>query len=363
MITIDLRNIHSSGIGTYLRNLVPLVISAFPKAGFNLLGKKQSILGYKWSCAENISVFDCNPPIYSIAEQFEFVRKTPSDTKILWYPHYNIPVFYQGKLLVTIHDTLHIAMPELLPGIHKRLYAKFVFGILKMKKPDILTVSHFTEKSLIELTGIKKSRIKVAHLGVDKEWFNIPKINSPHKKPFFLFVGNVKPHKNLLNLIKAFQKIENEVDTDLIIIGKKEGFITGDREAILKAKNLNSRITFTGYIEDDMLKQYVLHAKALILPSFHEGFGLPCLEAMACGCPVLASNAASLPEVCGEAALYCDPYCAEDIAEKLKRINQNNSLRKKLQQNGYVRAKQFTWEKCAQKTVAVISRMLPEHLR
>jgi len=306
----------------------------------------------------NVQPISVAAPMYSAWEQIDIVRKIPQATRLYFATHYNIPLFYRGKMLVTIYDLFHLAMPGLVGGLHKRLYARAMFNAVRRKASAIVTISNFTKKELIRFTGKGRQEIYPIHLGVEGSWFDIKKDVSPHGNAYLLYVGNVKPHKNLSALIKAFGVLVHKIPHDLVIVGKKEGFITGDRAAASVAASLGERVHFTGYIEDEMLRQYFAHADAFILPSFYEGFGLPPLEAMAAGCPVIAANAASLPEVCEDAAIYCDPYNYEDIADKILLIMNDSSLRETLRRKGSEHARLFTWEKCVNETCEVIDKLL-----
>ena len=144
----------------------------------------------------------------------------------------------------------------------------------------------------------------------------------------------------------------------MIIVGKKEGFITADKSVDVFAKRLGNRVCFTGPVADNVLKQYYVNASLLILPSLYEGFGLPPLEAMACGCPTIVSHVASLPEVCGDATLYCDPYNINDIAAKILLLLSEPELQDKLREKGLEQARKFTWDKSAQETLSVIEKVL-----
>jgi len=350
--------LHSSGIGTYLSNLVPLVIAANPEIKFNLMGKIKELNDHEWTQSKNILIIDCQVPILSIAEQYILPRQIPKSTSLFWSPHYNLPLFYRGKLIVTVHDTFHLSIPKLAGGIHKRLYAKIMLNAARIKADAILTVSNFTKRELTRLTGCKNEVIFPIHLGVADSWYLKRQNASPHNRPYFLYVGNVKPHKNLGNLIDAFSLLLDKIPHDLIIIGKKEGFITGDNSVISKATNMKGRVLFTGYVTESLLHQYVSHADIFLFPSFYEGFGLPPLEAMAAGCPVIVSKAASLPEVCGDAALFCNPYDSNDIAEKIEFLMNDSNLKERLRKTGIEHAKLFTWDKCAKETLTVIREVL-----
>ena len=356
MLTVDARALHSSGIGTYLQNLLPRLIAAKPEVDFHLLGSRGDLSKRTWADAPNVSISDCNSAIYSVKEQLELPQKTPAQTDLFWSPHYNIPIFYRGKLLVTVHDVFHLVQPDL--SLPKKLYAKGMFRAVRQKADAVVTVSEFSKGELIRLTGQGKQEVTPIHIGVDEAWFSVPDGARPYGKPYVLFVGNVKPHKNVGGLVRALELAQDRIPHDLVIVGRREGFITADEAVAALAQSLGERVHFTGFVQDEPLKQWVKHADALVLPSFYEGFGLPPLEAMACGCPALVSNAASLPEACGDAALYCDPHSPRDIADKLVALLTDETLRRSLRQKGLARAKRFTWEACAGKTLAVIERTL-----
>ncbi len=357
-ITIDLRMLHSSGIGVYLQNLIPRIIRLRKSDYFYLLGKKNEQLIGKQAQHNRVQWIEVQSPIYSLSQQIELLKKIPKGTDLLWVPHFDIPVFYKGKMLVTVHDLFHLAMPRFVGGLHKRLYAQWMFRQTIRKASAITTVSQFTKRELIRFTGCDPKKINAISLGVDSSWFNRPKTKSPYpRRPYFLYVGNIKLHKNLSKLLTAFERIMDQVSYDLVLVGKKEGFITGDLAATEQAAALGNRVLFTGYIDDQTLKKYFFHAAGLIFPSLYEGFGLPVLEAMASGCPVAASSAASIPEVCGNAALYFDPNRVEDIAEKMLKLARDKKLRSDLKSKGFKRARLFSWEKCAAETNRLIDHL------
>ena len=355
-LSIDLRMVNASGIGTYISNIVPRVIKALPNCTFDLIGDPVELRSLDWTHSTNVRLISCCSPIYSLREQIDHVTMIAKGTDLFWSPHYNIPVLSRTKLLVTVHDVFHLSMAHYLKGFHQKIYAKLMFNILMRKATAIICPSKYTVTELIRKTGKRHSNIHVTYNAVDPAWFNVERDASPHERPYLVFVGNVKPHKNLKGLIQAFETLRDTIPHDLVIIGKKEGFITADEDTLTRVNS--GRIVFTGYLKENELRRYVAHADALVLPSFYEGFGIPPLEAMACGCPVIVSACSSLPEVCGDASLYCNPYDSRDIAAKIKEVLTNERLRSLMIHKGRARAGQFTWESSAEKTAQVINGVL-----
>lgn len=295
---------------------------------------------------------------YGIREQFAVLRCIPQGTNLFWSPHYNIPVLYQGNMLVTVHDVLHLAMPQYAKGVLKQTYARAMFRAVRHHAQAVICVSDFTVAELQRLTPPSPQIVRRIYDGVDNSWFQVSETLSPHARPYLLYVGNVKPHKNLRTLLDAFGRVKESIAEDLIIVGKREGFIFGDDNISEYARDFGKRVMFTGYVSDNLLHQYVAHATALVFPSLYEGFGLPAVEAMAVGCPVLASNAASIPEVCGDAALYCDARNPDDLAAKMRRITHDAELRETLRHRGRQRARMFSLDRCADETCVVIEEVL-----
>lgn len=358
-ITIDMRMLNASGIGVYLRNLVPLVIAACPDQRFVLLGNATNLGALIADTTGHVDIIPCAAAIYSIAEQIQLAKRIPQETRLLWAPHYNIPVFYRGNLLVTVHDVLHLARPDLFPGWRRRFYAQFMFRRVALQASGVLCDSVFTQDELRRYVRPRLENITVVPLGVSRAWFKPAAPESPpHPHPYLLFVGNIKPHKNLLGLLRAFSLIQDRIPHDLIIIGRSAGFKTGDEAALNLAQGMSQRVRLLGDIDDVLLRQYMAHAQMLVLPSLYEGFGLPALEAMASACPVLAANIPALVEVCADAALYCNPLVPNDIAEQILKLINDGALREMLIDKGTLKAQAYSWQKSAQQTVNVIKRMV-----
>ncbi len=352
-LTIDARMINASGIGTVIRNVLKRIIYLKPEWQFNILGDGKELSCFDFFKVNNVRIIDCKAPIYSIKEQFKLIQCIPKTTDVFWSPHYNIPIFYNGKLIVTVHDVFHLAMPQFVQGIHKKIYAKFMFNRVKKQAEQIITVSQFTADELYRIVGVPKEKINVIYNGIDEDWFNI-KLDKPvHNKPYILYVGNVKPHKNLIILIKAFSEVKDKIEQDLIIVGKKDGFITGDNKLSEFVNSNEDRIIFTGYVEDNVLKRYYKQADIFVFPSLYEGFGLPPLEALAAGCRrVICSNAAAIPEVCGDLVEYFDPF----DKNRLKKLLINSKVNRDT-----VLLKNYDWNITVVNIINLIKKIINEH--
>lgn len=363
-IVIDARMVESSGIGTYLQYHLRFMIDDL-RFKTILIGNKRRL--EEIFKGKGVEIINCDSKIYSIEEQIDLITDIP-ECDLFWAPHYNIPLFYRGKMIVTIHDICHVAMPEFFPGFLRQKYAKYVIGKAIKKSCVILTDSEFTLSELQKHFQVDKNKVKVIKLGVSNIYNNEKsadwKILEEHKisNPYLLYVGNIKPHKNIERLIKAFGIINKKIPVkmDFVFVGKKEGFITGvdGLEEILGKEELNNVYFIDKQIDENNLKILYQNASCFAFPSLYEGFGLPPLEAMACGCPVVASKAASLPEVCGDAAYYVDPYDVNSIADGIYNVLIDDRLRNTLIQKGLERAKLFDWKKTAEQTMEVIEETL-----
>lgn len=358
MIVVDSRWINISGIGTYLSNLLPGILCGFPDERFLLLGDEDALRSILPCELSNFTIRPFHSKMYSLDEQLKYLSLIPNDAKLYFCPHYNIPVFYSGKLLVTVYDLFHLAMPELVGGIHKSLYAKFMFNLVRRNADEIITISEFTKQELLKYTAGSRDNISSIHLGIDNTWFEVKSGATQPFTPYILYVGNIKPHKNLSLLVRAFQKIMHLIPHNLVLVGKREGFITGDPGLSTLVAHVGDRIQFTGYVEKDILQSYFAGATALIFPSLYEGFGFPPLEAMAVGCPVISSVAGPMKEICGDAALFFNPRSEDDLSDKILSLLGNETLRRTLVNRGHERAKIFKWESCVLQTNKIIAHLL-----
>lgn len=359
IVAVDARMAGHSGIGTYLRNILVRLLKQKPEWQFTLLGDSERLAALVAPGMPNAAVTRFSAPIYGISEQLWWLAHAPR-ADLLWVPHYNVPLFPRARLAVTVHDMVHLAVPEFAANWRKRLYAGLMMRTVRTRASGIVFVSEFTRGEFRRLSGAPVGRQQVIGEGVDAAWFAAEAPREAAGPPTVVFVGNVKPHKNLPRLLGAFAYIRQEVPHRLVLIGKREGFLTGDDTVAPLAEALGDRVELRGQVSDEELRRTVAGADLLVLPSLYEGFGLPALEAMACGCPVLCARAASLPEVCGDAAAYCDPLSETDIVTKLLALLRDPALRARLSAAGRERAKAFDWDKAAAQTAAFFTSLLAE---
>lgn len=356
-VTIDVRMYRMSGIGRYLQNVMPGLIPRLNAQKIRLLGDPADIANESWAGDPRIELREFRAGIFSIAEQMAGMSRSHGD--LLWVPHFNVPMLFRGKLLVTIHDVCLLAHPETLPNELHRWYARRLLKSAASRAAAILCDSEFTASEVQKFLGVDRSHIVVAYPCV-REPSNASTYPQPEvgDLPYLLAVGNIKKHKNLGPLIAAFERIKDQIPHSLIVVGKKEGFLNPDSQFSGASELMDGRVRFTGHVSDQELEGYYEHAEALIFPSLYEGFGYPLVEAMAKGCPVACSNASCLPEIAGDAALLFDPSSIDDIANAIMTIVGDGNLRAFLKERGLVRARHFERGASVEKTAFVINQLL-----
>lgn len=348
-IAVDARMLEMSGIGTYLQHLFEGDLYSIA------LGDKTTIHKY----ASDVKTISFKSNIYGIKEQLRFPYKELKKEKIdiLHIPHYNVPVFYRGKLVVTIHDLTHLVLPEFLPNKFAYIYAKFMTWFAAHRAALILTVSENTKSDIVRLLHVNKNKVISIPLAIDSSFrekqnseigYLYKKFNLPTDKNIILYVGNIKPHKNAERLLKAYAASKCLNSTVLVLVGK--AFESVDLPAIIKKLSLSENIICTGAVTKDELIDLYNSSSLFVFPSLYEGFGLPPLEAMACGTPVLCANNSSLPEVVGNAAELFDAYDLIELRSKIDSLINDAEKRKKLIALGFDRIRLFSWDKCIRTT-------------
>ena len=352
---VDARLLGHSGIGTYLAQLLPRILPRLTQWKPRIIAmhdKRDEAAALGGAHAD--LAFSPTAPL-SMRDLFFAPRIPPGD--LLWTPHFNVPLRAATPLVVTLHDLLPLTAPEL--GGHGRSWAVHAWmRAIRARARSVLCVSEFTRNEAVRVGGLGATRLQVTRLGADAAWIAAGEHARAPGEPYIVFVGLMKPHKNAERLLRAFARARDRIPHRLVLVGRYEGIRNVDREAVELALNMRDRVDLVQDLPFDDLVQRVACAQFAAQPSLHEGFGLPALEAMAAGVPVLAGRAGALPEVCGDAAVYCDPMSEDDIARALLLLATDEALRRRLSAAGRVRARTFSWETCAEATTAAIASAL-----
>jgi glycosyltransferase involved in cell wall biosynthesis len=361
-VTIDAR-ILMTGIGTYTFNLIGSLKGKSVGFTMRALTWAKDAERMRPLCDE-VKVVDAR--IYTIREQFE-IPWAARGADLLHVPHYNAPLLYRGKLLVTIHDLTHIMDVTFGRTVASFVYARPMLNLVVRKADHVVTVSEFTKNEIVEHLRVSPAKITVIHSGVSphfcpqdrQEAVSCVSAAIGLERSYILFVGNLKPHKNVKTLIRAFAllRAHRKIDQHLVILGDDRKW---KKELVRECqkRGVQEAVHFVPHVDYAMLPSIYGAADLFVLPSRIEGFGLPILEAMACGTPVVCSRAASMLEVAGDAAEYFDPSSAEDLAAAIDRVLNSEERRAELCRRGLERVKLFSWDECARRHCEVYRSIL-----
>ncbi len=327
-------------------NFDELVIDNYPNA-------KKVLMELRWySLKEQLLM-----PFYLKREKLDLVH----------FCHFNVPFFVPSEFVVTIHDLIltkfkTIRATTLSPWLYhlKNFFYRIIIKRALKKSKKIITVSNFTKNDIIEQFKIPADKIEVTYEGVanlakGSDSLFITKLDQSKvlssysiENPFLLYVGNAYPHKNLDFLLRAFKVLYQEDQSlRLVLVGQEDYFYRQIKDLDSELFPDNSPVIFTGYVPDNELEILYQQALLYVFPSLYEGFGLPPLEAMAKSCPVLSSQAASMPEILGSAAMYFDPRDQVDFLKKSRELISNEVLRLELIERGREQVKKYSWWDCA----------------
>jgi glycosyltransferase involved in cell wall biosynthesis len=286
---------------------------------------------------------------------------------LLFVPAFVPPMLTPKRVLTTLHDVAFVPMPQAYKLLG-RMYLRLMYHV-SLWAGRILTVSEFSKREIIKYFHAKPEQITVTPLGFDADRYHVPTEAEVADclgrygvtQPYFVFVGRLETKKNLRGLLEAFRRYRQErpnEDTKLVLVGKPgHGF---DQDMRSMGGDIRQKVLQLGYVAPEDMSAVYGGAVAFVFASHYEGFGIPLLEAFATGTPVIGSSVTSIPEIAGDAALYVDPKDPKEIARAMARLADDAALRDSLRQKGFVRAKEFSWDKTAERTWEVMRNMLAQ---
>lgn len=356
-IGIDARII-ATGTGRYIERLVTY-LQDVDKENEYFIFVRTPELDYWKPKQKNFNVVEANYGDFGFSEQIGFLKQLNSmDLDLVHFCMPQFPILYRRKFVSTIHD-LTMFHPMATPGNTvknlwvfklKLIVFGFVFNKAARKAKTVITPSRFTKVALIERVGrIDPEKVHITYESADLIKDKAEPVEKLIDKDFLFFVGRAWPYKNIQTLIDGYALAkQNNPELQLVLAGKKESFYE-ELEAYAEAEGIKD-VHFLGFVSEGELRWLYENTAAYVFPSFSEGFGLPGLEAMKHGAPVISSNATCLPEVYGDGALYFDPNKPEELAKLINDLMTNDKLRNELAANGSKQVQKYSWDKMARET-------------
>lgn len=288
------------------------------------------------------------PPLHPLEPLWLSWKVAHLRPDVYYSPSFDPPLWSAAPVVFTIHDLIHLSNHADY-GWRQRVYYERVVRPAVRRAAAVMTVSEFSKGEILKWSGVPESKLVVTGAGVGEEFEpGVEPLRLPYE--YLLYVGNRKPHKNIAGLLRAFAKVPKRHHAQLVLTGDE------DRETSLLARSLgiDGRVTFMGHVDARALPRLYRGAVALVFPSLVEGFGLPPLEAMACGTPVITSDAASIPEVVGDAGVMVDARDVDALAEAMDQILDDERLREDLSGRGIRRARLFSWDAVARRVLLTL---------
>lgn len=370
-IGIDARSAclyRGTGIGNYTYQLINYLNKLDKKNLYNIFIPQGASLNIPLNKNFTISHTQCG-----ISDNFWNKVNTPYNIKydkltIYHIPHngIGIPHSKNSKIIVTLHDIIPYKMPQTVSSTYLKIFNKQIKQILSMSDA-IITVSNYSKNDIVNTFNYPSKKIFVTHLAsesiykpIDKQKCKLfIKKNYSINSDFILYIGGYSPRKNLSSLIKSFYLITKFYNKNIkLIIGGKKGISYPIYKNLVQKLKLEDKVIFTGFIPINHLPYFYNAASLFVFPSLYEGFGLPPLEAMACGTPVIASNKTSIPEVLMNGAYYINPMDINNMSNAIIKVLEDKSLKDKLIQNGIKRAKQLCWENTVISTIKAYNKTI-----
>lgn len=366
---IDARKIADYGIGSYLQGLLGEFARLDPPGGMVVLVGSESHHELP-DLPESWRLVEVDAPGYSIQEQFAvLLAALRTGVDVLHVPHYVLPWLLPRRMVVTVHDIIHVLFPEFMPSSLGFAYARLSIRASVRRARRVVTVSRTTADDLKRLFGATEDRLRVIPSGVHAEFLGPGDRDEDDavrgrlgvSPPYLLHVGNHKPHKNAEGLLKAYQLLANDRRGPVPPLYMVGGFPPdGELAHRARAMGLTGKVHCLGHVERNELAALFRGASAFVYPTLYEGFGLPVLEAMACGVPVVAGDIQAVREVAGDAVLRVNPRDIVELAGAVRRLLTQADLCGELCARGRARAKEYSWEKAAKATWAVYRSVLEE---
>jgi glycosyltransferase involved in cell wall biosynthesis len=345
--------VRRTGISRYETELARALLALAPDDDFRLYAQAK-LDDFPRSAIWGIPpVSVANPAVRLAWEHSGLVAQAARDRiDLLHGMAFVIPPLWRGPAVVTVHDLAFLKIEGHAPK-RRQIYLRSMIGQSVRRAKKVLTVSAHAGQDVVELFDIDPAKIVVTPLGVSpglaplspdaREEF---RARRGLNRPTLLYLGTLEPRKNIPNLLRAFDRVADRMEVDLVL-GGAEGWLTEELHQTLAAMTQREQVRLTGFIPENELASWLSAADAFVFPSRYEGFGLPPLEAMACGTPVIASTSSSLPEVLGDDALLADPDDIDGIADAIERLLGDPALAADLRGRGIARAARFTWEATA----------------
>lgn len=368
-IVIDGRLIlnHMTGIGRYLHGLISgfLELETLPELILYVQPSLHTDNPIRHLNRMNPRLVDIPIRHMSLRQHMAMKRYLLNEMPDIYhYPHFDLPWLNATPSVVTLHDLTHLAYPQFFSDLNKlkQIYMRLVTPYSLSKAKGVIVVSDYTRWEIKRLFPSLRVAPWTVHLGVDKRYqplsaTKIQFVKDKYTLPgdYILFVSERRPHKNIIGLIEAYHQLKR-ADIKLVIVGRPYSDYR-EPEQTVNRLGLSDRVLFLSNVGDDDLHALYNGARIFVLPSFFEGFGLPVLEAMACGAPVITSNQSALPEIAGEAALLINPNDKTELAESMGRLLEDRQLCQDLTEKGFAQAAKFTWQETARQTLMVYQRV------
>lgn len=359
-IVLDARELRTSS-GRYVERLLNYLQEIDTENSYKLLMQPKDIAGWK-SVNPNFEAVACPHKEFSFAEQLALNRQVNSlKADLVHFTFPQQPVRYRGRTLTTIHDltTLRFDNPDKNPLIFKikRLVFKYVIKKSVRKSERVIVPTEFVKDDIAQFAGISKDKITVTYEAADPITEPADSLRALEGKQFIMYVGRPTPHKNLERLIDAYSKLRAQHPELLLVLAGKKDANYSRIESDVLSRTIKG-VIFTDFVSEGRLRWLYEHCSAYVFPSLSEGFGLPGLEAMLHGAPVVSSNATCLPEIYGEAAHYFDPRDTQAMSDAINEVLTDTNLRQSLVEKGRVQASQYSWKRMAEQTLEIYKSAL-----